>query len=54
MAEREEISKLDSTKLEEGQTWFLVEAGWLKHWREVCFTCLLLSTLRHLSFVPCT
>lgn len=36
-AEREEISKLDSTKLEAGQTWFLVEAGWLKHWREYCW-----------------
>ena len=36
-AERLEISQLDSTKLEQGQTWFLVEAGWLKHWREYCW-----------------
>ena len=24
-------------KLQAGQTWFLVEAGWLKHWREYCW-----------------
>ena len=37
MAEREEISQLDSTKLERGQIWFIVEASWLKHWREYCW-----------------
>ena len=36
-AERDEISKLDSTKLEAGQIWFIVDAGWLKHWREYCW-----------------
>lgn len=35
--ERDEISKLDSTKLERGQIWFIVEASWLKHWREYCW-----------------
>ena len=37
LEERDEISKLDSTKLDRGQIWFLVEAGWLKHWREYCW-----------------
>ena len=36
-AEREEISKLDSTKLQAGQIWFIVDASWLKHWREYCW-----------------
>ena len=32
--ERDLISRFDSTKLQVGQIWYLVEASWLRHWRE--------------------
>jgi len=37
LAEREEISKLDSTALSDGERWYIVEASWLRHWREYCW-----------------
>ena len=36
-AERDEIKKLDSTEIAPGGTWYLVDATWLKHWREYCW-----------------
>ena len=35
--ERDEIASLDSNRIGAGQAWFLVDAGWLKHWREYCW-----------------
>ncbi|MDC0525561.1 DUSP domain-containing protein [bacterium] len=35
--ERELIKRDDSTRVETGDAWFLVEVGWLKHWREYCW-----------------
>ena len=35
--ERNAIIRLDSTEISEGSTWFLVDAAWLKHWREYCW-----------------
>ena len=32
--ERDAIRRLDSTEISEGGTWFLVDATWLKHWRD--------------------
>jgi hypothetical protein len=37
LKEQAEINALDTTDVSSGQTWFLVEAGWLKHWREFCW-----------------
>jgi hypothetical protein len=35
--EREEIRRLDSTEISEGGIWYIVDANWLKHWREYCW-----------------
>jgi len=35
--ERDAIRRLDSTEIPEGGTWFLVDAAWLKHWRDYCW-----------------
>ena len=32
--EREAVSTADSTLLQDGQVWHIIEAGWMKHWRE--------------------
>ena len=34
--ERDAIRRLDSREISEGSTWFLVDAAWLKHWRDYC------------------
>jgi len=36
-AERDEIRKLDSTEISDGGIWYIVDANWLKHWREYCW-----------------
>jgi len=35
--ERDEIRRLDSTEISEGGIWYIVDANWLKHWREYCW-----------------
>ncbi len=35
--EKEEIESLDSTEISPGGIWYLVDASWLKHWREYCW-----------------
>ncbi|KAL1495283.1 hypothetical protein AB1Y20_017143 [Prymnesium parvum] len=35
--ERDEISSLDSTEIQPGELWYLLDAEWLKHWREYCW-----------------
>ena len=36
-AEREEITKLDTTEVGAGERWYIVESSWLRHWREYCW-----------------
>jgi hypothetical protein len=36
-AERKEIQELDTTEIQPGGVWFLVDAQWLSHWRAYCW-----------------
>jgi len=36
-AERQEITKLDTTEVGAGERWYIVESSWLRHWREYCW-----------------
>ena len=34
---RDEVRRLDSTEVQPGGAWYIIDAGWLKHWREYCW-----------------